>query len=297
MHRLLIAAILIFLLSAPPLAAEECGWLPTRDVDAALPAFAPWSVLVGGAAGSCKFLGSGGGANVFGANQMVKASPAEAASFVGGLRPTMAKSYTVAPAKDIGAEGFTYRPKEDPLDDRSIFFVGHEGRIAVLSSLSLSVPVTPEHIAGATKLVRAALAVDKKPEVLAAAGTCPWFDTAILQKLLPGSDFNQQSFGSNSCMAQAAGSVVVVTIVSAQDPAAVLQAGSGGCASEPVPSLGPAGGTAWVCHGGRPHAKVSYVSGKRLIEYAFSPGKEREPTKEERALLIELAKSAAARAH
>lgn len=291
---ILAAALLVF---TPPLAAEECGWLPTAEVDAALPAFAPWSVMVGGAAGSCKFLGSGGGANVFGANQMVKTSPAQAASFVGGLRPEMAKSYTVAPAKDIGAEGFTYRPKDDPLGDRSIFFVGHEGRIAVISSLTLSVPVTAEHIAGATKLVRAALAVDKKPEVLAAATSCPWFDTAILEKLLPGKNFSQQSFGSNSCLAQAAGSAVVVTILAAQDPATVMQAGSGGCTGEPVPSLGPAGGTAWLCHGARPHAKVSYVSRNRLIEYAFSPGKEREPTKEERALLIELAKSAAARAH
>ena len=290
MLRLPTVAVSLSLLLAPPLAAEECGWLPTADVDAALPAFAPWSVMVGGAAGSCKFLGSGGGANVFGANQMVKASPAQAASFVSGLRPEMAKSYTVAPAKDIGAEGFTYRPKDDPLDDRSIFFVGHGGRIAVISSLTLSVPVTPEHVAGATKLVRAALAIGDKPEVLAAATSCPWFDTAVLKKLLPGKDFNQQSFGSNSCMAQAGGSVVMVTVVTARDPASIANAGGGGCTSEPVPSLGPAGGTAWACQGGRPHAKVSYVDGNRLVEYAFTPG--REPTEKERALLIELAKSA-----
>src|SRR6185436_10999923 len=121
MLRLLTVAVSLSLLLAPPLAAEECGWLPTGDVDAALPAFAPWSVMVGGAAGSCKFLGSGGGANVFGANQMVKASPAQAASFVSGLRPEMAKSYTVAPAKDIAAEGFTYRPTEGALAARSIY--------------------------------------------------------------------------------------------------------------------------------------------------------------------------------
>src|SRR5262249_26073459 len=98
MLRSVLAASILLSVSSP-LAAEECGWLSTKEVDAALPAFAPWSVMVGGAAGSCKFLGSGPGGNVFGANQMIKASPAQAASGVRGMRPEMEKSYTVEAAK------------------------------------------------------------------------------------------------------------------------------------------------------------------------------------------------------
>jgi len=295
MLRWLLAASFVLVVS-PALAAEECGWLSTKEVDAALPAFAPWSVMVGGAAGSCKFLGSGPGGNVFGANQMIKASTAQAAGFVRAMRPEMEKSYTVAPAKDLGAEAFTYRPKDSPLDDRSIFFVAHEGRVAVIASLTLAVPVTAEHLAGAKKLVHAALAIDKDPTAIAAAGDCPWFVTSILQKLLPGEGFSQQSFGSNSCMAQAAGSAVIVSIVAAQDPASVIEAGGGGCTSQPVAALGPEG-KVWVCEGGRPHAKVTYVNGNRVVEYGFSPAKERLPTAAERALLVELATKAPARSH
>ena len=289
-----ILAVSFLLLLSTPLLAEECGWLSTKEVDAALPAFAPWSVMVGGAAGSCKFLGTGDGAIVFGANQMIKGDAAQAAKFVRGMRPEMEKSYTVAPAKDLGAEAFTYRPKDDPLDDRSIFFVAHDGRIAVIASLTLTGPVTAEHIAGASKLVHAALAIDKNPAAIAAATECPWFVTSVLKKLLPGAGFNQQRFGNNSCLAQAAGDAVTVTIVAAQDPATIMGAGSGGCTGEPVPALGPEA-KVFVCEGGRGHAKVSYVSGSRLIEYAFSPAKERVPTAAERALLVELATKAPAR--
>lgn len=295
MARCVSAAMLLLLLSAP-LAAEECGWLSTKEVDAALPAFAPWSVMVGGAAGSCKFIGSGPGGNIFGANQMIEASPAQAASSVRGMRPEMEKSYTVAAAKDLGAEAFTYRPKDAPLDQRSIFFVAHEGSVEVIASLTLAVPVSAEHIAGAKKLVHAALAIDKDPAAMAAVTDCPWFVTSVLKKLLPGAGFSQQRFGSTSCLAQASGDAVTVTIVGARDPVSILGAGSGGCIGEPVAALGPEA-KVWVCEGGRPHAKVSYVQGDRLIEYAFSPAKERVPTAAERALLVELATKAPARAN
>jgi len=42
---------------------------------------------------------------------------------------------------------------------------------------------------------------------------------------------------------------------------------------------------------------VTYVSGNRVVEYGFSPAKERAPTAAERALLVELATKAPARSH
>jgi hypothetical protein len=299
MLRCAFAATLLLLLFTPPLAAEECGWLPTRDVDAALPDFAPWRVMTGGTAGSCTFIGSGG-PNIFGANQMIKASPAEATSLVRGMRAEMEKSYTVARIRDLGAEAFSYRSKSGPKaqgpdDDRSIFFVAHEGRIAVTATLNLGATVTPEHVAAATRLVRAALAIDKDPAAIAAATNCPWFATDVLKKLLPGKDLSQQTFGSNSCMAQAGSSVVLVSIIETGNPEQVFQNTGGGCTREPVAELGPGGELLWACQGGNPHAKVRYLSGNRMIEYSLAPG--REVTQHERALLIELAKSAPARAN
>lgn len=296
MVRCIVAAMWL-LLFAPVLAAEECGWLPTKDVDAALPDFAPWRVMTGGAAGSCTFVGSGG-PNIFGANQMVKASPAEATSLVRGMRTEMEKSYTVARHKELGAEAFSYRSKPDPKsgesDDRSIFFAAHQGRIAVTGMLNLGTAVTPDHVAGATKLIQAALAIDKDPAALAAAANCPWFATDVLKKLLPGKDFSQQTFGSNSCMAQAGGSVVLVSIIETNNPEQVMENSGGGCKREAVAELGDTAEMLWPCEGGRPHAKLRYLNGKRMIEYSLAPG--REPTAAELKLLIELAKKAPARA-
>ena len=297
MVRCIVAAMWL-LLFAPVLAAEECGWLPTADVDAALPDFAPWRVMTGGAAGSCTFLGSGG-PNIFGANQLLKASPAEATSLVRGMRTEMEKSYTVTRIKELGAEGFSYRSKsgpkaEGPDDDRSIMFTGHQGRVVVTANFNLGTTVTPDHVAAATKLVQAALAIDKDPAALAAAANCPWFSTDVLKKLLPGKDFSQQTFGSNSCMAQAGGSVVLVSIIETNNPDQVMENSGGGCKREAVAELGDTAEMLWPCEGGRPHAKLRYLSGNRMIEYSLAPG--REPTAAERKLLIELAKSAPARA-
>ena len=58
--------------------------------------------MTGGAAGSCKFTSDPTRpANVFGANQMIKASAAEAEQFVAGLRGSRAQSYAVAAAPEL----------------------------------------------------------------------------------------------------------------------------------------------------------------------------------------------------
>jgi hypothetical protein len=274
--------------------AEECGWLPTEQVDAAFPQYAPWGVMVGGAAGSCKFASDPTRpANVFGANQMVKASPAEAEQFVASLRGSMAKSYVVAPYPQLGKAAFTYRPKPGSgLEDRTIYFVAHDAQVAVIASLLLQEPITPAATEAGAGLVRAALAIGGDPAALAAAGDCPWFDTALLKQLLPGKGFSAQAFGSNSCMAQADGQAVIVSIRAAAD--AGLARGGDGCTTVPAVALGAQGSLSYDCKGGRPHAKVGMLAGAHFVEYSYAPG--REPTETERALLVTLAAKAQAAA-
>jgi hypothetical protein len=292
--RAALAACLLF--AAVPAGAEDCGWLATAKLDEAFPQYAPWEVMTGGAAGSCKFTSDPGRpANVFGANQMIKASAAEAEQFVAGLRGSMAQSYAVAAAPALGKAGFTYRPKPGSgLEDRSIYFVAHQQQVAVIGSLLLQEPITPAAIESATGLVQAALAIAGDPAALAAAADCPWFDTAILKQLLPGKDFSAQTYGSNSCMAQAGGQAVIVSIMEATDASALGAATGAGCSNAPVPGLGAQGGMSWACKGGRPHAKVRMVAGPHYVEYSYAPG--REPSEAERALLVAMAAKAQAAA-
>lgn len=293
--RLRLAPLALLLAMLPfAAAAEDCGWLPTAKLDAAFPQHAPWEVMVGGAAGSCKFASDGTRpANIFGANQMIKASPAEAESFVASLRGTMAKSYVVAPYPALGKAAFTYRPKPGSgLEDRSIYFVAHEKQVAVIASLVLQQPVTPAATQAAEGLVRAALAIGSDPAALAAASDCPWFDTTLLKQLLPGKGFSAQAYGSNSCMAQADGRAVIVSIHAASDAAVLGPATGRGCTTEPVAALGAQGSMSYACSGGRPNAKVRMVAGAHYVEYAYAPG--REPTVAERALLVTMAAQAQA---
>ncbi len=292
-----LAALSLLLLSAPLFPTEGCGWLPTRDVDAALPELAPWGVMHGGAAGECTFVSMSGPPHLFGARQRVEASAQEAASVVRGMREETAASYEVVAAKGLGAEAYTYRPKGE-LSDRMIFFVAREGRVVVEATLSLQVPVGPGHIEGATRLVRAAAAIDRDRVALAALTSCPWFNTDVLKKLLPGEGFRQQSLGSEACLAMAGGSdvqLIAVEVPGEPGHQAELFARmfGGGCSHEPIALLGPLSEIRWACQRDREGAMVRYISGNRLIMYIFSPG--REPTAAERGLLIELATSAPAR--
>lgn len=293
-----LALLLALAAVAAPVAAEDCGWLPTSKLDQAFPQYAPWEVMVGGVAGSCKFASdSSRPANIFGANQMIKASADEAEQFVAEMRAPMSQSYAVTPLPALGAQAFTYRPKPGSgMEDRSIYFVAHRQQVAVIASLVTQDPVTPAAIEAASGLVRAALAIGSDPDALAAAANCPWFDPATLKRLLPGQGFSAQTFGSNSCMAQAEGQAVIVSIHDAADAAVLGGAASdgGGCQREPVAALGAEGSLSYGCSAGRPNAKVRMIAGAHFVEYAFAPG--REPSAAERALLVELATKAQAAA-
>ncbi len=284
----------LFLLSLLPATAmaSQCPWMEPAKLDALWPNAAPWKVMVGGP-GSCKFTSDPTApANIVGANQMIKATPAEAESFVASLRETIEKSYAVASRPSLGKAAFSYRPKPGSgMEGRSLYFVAHQANVAVIVSMTMQAPVTPADEEAGEAFARAALALGEDKAAQAEASSCPWFDPDVLAKLLPGPDFSQQQFGSNSCMAQAGGEAVIVSIME-NAPASMLTRVDSGCSAEPVPALGDSA-SVLDCASGRPHAKVRYAQGARVVEYSFAPG--RAPTADERALLIELAVKAPAR--
>lgn len=70
-----------------PSSAEECAFLPAAKLDAAFPAQAPWSTLVGGAGGRCKFLSrSDQYPSTFSLTQVVQEDEAAAAAYTATLR-------------------------------------------------------------------------------------------------------------------------------------------------------------------------------------------------------------------
>jgi hypothetical protein len=273
--------------------AEDCAWLSNAALDKAFPQYAPWNTMVGGTAGHCQFTSNPRKSpNIFSAIQMVKASPKEAAELVKTMKAAMVATQTIEPAPRLGAEGFFYRPKEadGSSDGKTLFFVGHHKQVAINGSLTFQDPVTPETIKSAETLLLSAFVLADDPEALEAAANCPYFDKATLKKLLPGKDMTQQTYGSNSCMANAGTSVVLVSII----PSRGQKHADEHCTSKPVPELGPSGIANFNCKGGNPHSKLGYEAGGNFIEYSLAPG--REPTDAEHALLIDLAVKAPARA-
>ena len=290
MYRTL--ALLLLSLSPATALADACPWMQPAELDALWPNAAPWKVMVGGP-GSCKFTSDPTApANIVGANQMIKATAAEAESFVASMKESMAKSYEVAARPSLGKAAFSYRPKPGSgMAERSLYFVAHQANVAVIVSMTMQAPVTPGDEKAGEAFARAALALGDDTLAQAEAIVCPWFNPAVLAKLLPGPDRNQQQFGNTSCMAQAGGAAVIVSIIDNGGPA-LLSRVDGGCSAEPVPELGDSA-SVLDCASGRPHAKVRYAQGARVIEYSYAPG--RAPTADERALLIELAVKAPAR--
>lgn len=286
---LALGALLVF---AKLAAAEECGWLSNAAVNKAFPGYAPWSTQVGGTAGSCQFISTRRGVAIFGVNQMVHPSPKEALELVRSMKAEMQKTHTVVPVPRLGAEAFMYQPKDgDATENRStMLFTGHRKQVVILGTLNLREPISPEQQTAAETLMLSAFVLADDPEALDAAANCPYFDKAVLKKLLPGKGMNQQTYGSNSCMANDGPAVVLVSVMPAR--AAGGMAGAG-CTNEPVAALGASGRMTYACQDGNPHVKVGYVAGKDYIEFSFVPG--HAPTAAEREMLVELARKAQTR--
>lgn len=296
MTRCLSMCLLLFGMIAGAHAAETCGWLATAKLDEAFPDYAPWQTMVGGKVGHCQFTSNPHQpANIFGANQTVKASAAEAEEMVRSLRANTTDS-VVQPMPSLGKYAFTYAPKsgsEDPAG-RSLFFVAHRGKVLVMGSLVMQKTIGPAERAAAEKLLQAALAISDDPHAIAAAGKCPYFDAALLRRLLPGKDFEENVYGSNSCMAQAGSKALILQIVAdgrAGEVLANMNKMSGGCKSEELIQLGKDARLLYACSGGNPRATVRFADARRMLEFSFAP--EREPTPAERELLVQLAEKAA----
>ena len=275
---------------------DDCAIVSPEALDQIFPEHAPWGVMSGGT-GRCKFHSDESRPiNFASIVQDIKGSQAEAEEVLTKLRGNAAKQgFVVESVPSLGKNAFSYRSASpEPAFSGTMYFVSNDKNVVVLAWLSMQKPVHPTYVEGGIRFARAGLGIGGNTAAQAAVKDCPWFTNATLQKLLPGPGFKAQSYGENSCKAEAGDRVVIATIMAAADADLLQKATGATCKSEPVPALGAKGLMRYGCTGGNPNARVSMVAGAHYVEYAFAPG--REPTAAERALLIELAEKARERA-
>jgi hypothetical protein len=282
------------LASAATCAAEKCEWLDLARLNQAVPGTA-WKLDSGGT-GACSFSGNKSQSS-FGYSQTVDPSAANAEESVRSSRQTIAETDHVDALPALGKEGFSYSPKSDKgvVNKSSVFFFGYRNSIEISGYLNLKQPVTPAQRDAAAKLLYASMAVvatDSK--ALAKATDCPYLDSALVKRLLPFDNLSVAVPGPTSCVAFAEGNVISVSVMSGAnlDEAAHNMMTDNGCKVEPLPQLSDAAGISYACNGGNPRAQILSVVGGRMFDLTFVPKK--EPSAEQRALLIQLAEYAAA---
>lgn len=281
--------------SAAASAAGKCRALDVAKLNAAIPLAAPWKVD-GGGSGSCSFSAGGGSENSFGFSQTVDASADKAEASVGDSRRTIAADNPVNDEASLGTHGFSYSVKlpSGQANDKSVFFFGHRGSVEISGYLNLQKAVTPAQRQAAAQLMFDSMAVAEDSKALAKATNCPYFDPALIQRLIPSGDLSTAVPSPGNCIVSAAGSVVMIGVSGGPNIAQAVgnMLKDSACTVEPLPRLGKPAGIAYACKGGNPRAQVLFVAKGRMFDLTFVPGQ--EPTAEQRASLIELAQYALA---
>jgi hypothetical protein len=287
-------ACLLLLLAAAPAAAQKC---PSLDVALLNKGFAdagPWRTMSGGPA-ECSFRGKTTSINL-GFSHVVARTPDAATAAASEMRQAVAPTSVVEPIPALGEHGIAYQPKDKGQVDRtSMFFYGHRGTVGVSGYLNLKDPITPAQRDLAANLIAATLGIASNPKALARATNCKYLDPALVQRLLPPGDVQTIVPDANSCIASAGGSVITVAISKDARPWANAERmlRNEKCEVDPIAGLGKGAGIAHHCGSGNPRAEVLVTTGSRWLRVLYAPAK--EPTAEERAALVELAKAGASK--
>ena len=224
--------------SAAASAAGKCRSLDVAKLNKAIPLATPWRID-GGGNGSCSF-SAGGSANSFGFSQTVDASADKAEASVGDSKQTIAADNRVNDETSIGAKGFSYSvklPSGEP-NDKSVFLFGHRGSVETSGYLNLQKAVTPAQRQAAAQLMFDSMAIAEDSKALAKATNCPYFDSALIKRLLPFDDLSIAVPGPGSCIVSAVGNVVMISVSAggnnvAQAIGNMLK--DSGCTVEPLP--------------------------------------------------------------
>jgi len=282
--------------SATASAAGKCRALDVVKLNKAIPLAAPWRVD-GGGNGSCSF-SAGGSANNFGFSQTIDVSEDKAEASVRDGKQTIGADNQINDESNLGANGFSYSvklPSGQP-NDKSVFLFGHRGSIEIGGYLNLQKAVTPAQRQAAAQLMFDSMAIAEDSKALAKATNCPYFDSALIQKLLLSDDLSIAVPTPGNGVVSVGSNVVTISVTSAGPNGAQAvnnMLKDSGCTVERLPSLGKPAGIAYACKsGGNARAQILFIAKGKMFDLTFVPTQ--EPTVEQRASLIELAEYAVA---
>lgn len=282
----------LLLLACAPALAQKCPTIETSIMDKGFSEYAPWRVTSGGQ-GQCSFSTKNTSVN-FGFSHIVSPTLEAARAGAADMKRAVAATSLVEPMPSLGEEGFTYQQKKPngEVDRSQMFFYGHRGTIGVTGYLNLKGPITPEQRLLAGNLLSTTLGAASNPKLLAKESNCRWLDANLVKRLLPG----EQTISvpdTNNCVLSAGGNIITVSVskdARGWDGAERILKG-GGCTVDKVPNVGKGAGIAHHCTSGNPRAEAIVVTGGRMVKVLFAPPG--EPTADDRATLVELARYAA----
>ncbi len=281
------------LLACAPALAQKCPTIETSILDKGFSESAPWRVMSGGP-GQCSFSTRNTSVN-FGFSHIVSPTPEAARAGALDMKRAVASTSVVEPMPSLGEEGFTYQQKapNGEVDRSQMFFYGHRGTVGLSGYLNLKGPITPERRLLAGNLLSTTLGAASNPRMLAKESNCRYFDANLVKRLLPSGDQSIIVPDANNCVVSADGNVITVSVSkdSRAWAAAERLLKEGGCTVETLPNFGKGAGIAHHCTKGNPRAEVIVVTGSRMFKVLFAPPS--EPSADERATLVELAKFAA----
>jgi hypothetical protein len=293
MKQSLFAALLLLLANTASFAASKCPSIETWMVDKGFSEAGPWRVMSGGP-GQCSFTTKNSSVN-FGFSHMVSKSAEAATAAAIEMRQAVAGTSLVVPIPSLGENGIAYQQKKQDgtVDRTSMFFYGHRGSVGVSGYLNLKGPITPAQRDLAANLIAGTLGVASSPKALAKESNCRYLDANLVKRLLPTGDMASIVPDANNCVVSAGGSVITVSVTKDARgwAAAEHMLKEGGCTVEPLPNLGKGAGIAHHCSKGNPRAEVMVVSASRMFRLLYAPAT--EPTADDRATLVELARVAA----
>lgn len=275
--------------------AQECGFLPTSEVDAAFPDSAPWHTMVGGAVGHCTFLSDASApVNSVSFVQQFKSSAADAGALYDGMRQGLAGKYAMTDVDGLGDRAFRYEPEDGTEGPRITSIVAQKGKLVVTISLALQRSVKEADVRAAATLGRSALRGADDPAIASKASSCPWLNEAGLSKLFGGKPHEVQVYGENSCMAADKQSrALLVSAMKTADGFSLEAMRTPDCQYRDLPELGDEAKLSFACKSGNPRAGVGFVANGLAIELTWTAAGA-EPGEAEKVALVELAKAARA---
>jgi hypothetical protein len=293
LHAVGVGAVLLAA-SGAAVAATKCPAIDLALVNKGFAEGAPWRVMSAGT-GECSFSGADTSINL-GFSHMVSESAEKATASAISMQEAVAPTSRVEPLPVLGEHGFSYSMKGDAgkVNETSMFFYGHRGPVGVSGYLNLRTPITAAQRDLAANLIAQTLAVASKPKALAKESNCPYFDSALIARLLPAGDVVISMPNANMCIVSAAGTVITLSVTKGAQAtqAATNMLQGNGCSVDPQPRLGKTAGLLHHCSAGNPRAEVIFADSSRMFDLTFVPTA--EPTQEQRATLLELAQFAGA---